>query len=390
MINFTKLLGGKPTVSEALKSVSQKREKPPAKSSCFFSPLVVFNITQRCNLKCKHCYLDSDNIIYKRELSLFQIKKTIDSLVCFNIPVLLLSGGEPLMHRHIFAIIKYAKSKHLRVGLSTNGTLISKQIAKKLKSTGIDYVGVSIDGACKTHDKFRNLKGAYARAIKGMRNAKDAGIKTGIRFTISKYNYKDLPQVLAMAVKEKIPRFCMYHLVYTGRGQLLTEYDLNNQERRKIVNFLLASTLEYNKKGVNLEILTVDNHADGIYIYNYLKKIKSQYADDVLALLKLHGGCSAGSKIVDINAKGDIFACQFWQDDVLGNVKKQDFKKIWTNQNNGLLCQLRVKSKYLKGKCQRCKYKSYCGGCRLRAKVVYNDYWQEDPGCYLTEQEITR
>ncbi|MCK4993689.1 MAG: radical SAM protein [Candidatus Omnitrophica bacterium] len=388
MVNFTKLLGGKPTVSVALEAVSKKRKSPLFISCNASSPLVVFNLTRRCNLACRHCYLESKNINYKNELSTPKIKKVIDSLAKIDIPVLLFSGGEPLVHKDILALIEYAKEKKIRVGLSTNGTLITKVLAKRLAKAGIDYVGVSIDGAKSLHDKFRKMKGAYDRAIKGIINAQEAGLKTGVRFTISKANAADLPSVLDLCIKEKIPRFCMYHLVYSGRGKSIANIDIDNKARRKVVDFLVHRALEYNKKKFDFEMLTVDNHADGIYIYNYLKKIKSQIAAQVLELLEFHGGCSAGSKVVDISPTGDVFACQFWQQEAMGNINNTDFSKIWLNKNDKSLCQLRSKSSYLLGKCGVCRYKSYCGGCRIRALVVHNDLWQEDPCCYLTKNEI--
>ena len=164
--------------------------------------------------------------------------------------------------------------------------------------------------------------------------------------------------------------------------------DMENSTRRKIIDFLIKRTYEFNERKYGTEILTVDNHADGIYIYNYLKQRNEERAQQVLELIKFHGGCSAGNKIVDISPVGDVFPCQFWQDDVLGNILEKDFTEIWLDKKNKLLCQLRLKSEYLKGKCGRCKFKYYCGGCRIRAHVVYNDFWQEDPCCYLTEEEI--
>ncbi|MCG2712274.1 MAG: radical SAM protein [Candidatus Omnitrophica bacterium] len=388
MINFTKLLGGTPTVSAALEAVSKKRKSPLFISCNASSPLVVFNLTRRCNLDCRHCYLESRNINYKNELTIIQIKKVIDSLAKIDIPVLLFSGGEPLMHKEILPLIEYAKARKIRVGLSTNGTLISKALAKKLAGSGIDYVGVSIDGGKNLHDRFRKIKGAYDMAIKGIINAQEAGLKTGVRFTINRVNAPDLVSVLDLCIKEKIPRFCMYHLVYSGRGKDIADIDIDNKTRRKVVAFLVKRALEYNKKSYNLEILTVDNHADGIYIYNYLKKRNPRAAAEVLKLLKFHGGCSAGSKIVDISPAGDVFACQFWQHEAIGNIKKTDFSKIWLNKDDKSLCRLRSKSHNIKGKCGRCRYKSYCGGCRIRALVVHNDLWGEDPCCYLTENEI--
>jgi len=388
MINFTKLLGGQPTVSQAVKDVSKRSRQTASKVSSALRPLAVFNITRKCNLDCRHCYLESENRVFKGELTTKEVEKTINSLAKIKVPILLLSGGEPLVRKDIFTIIEYAKKKKLRVGLSSNGTLISKTMAKRLRQSGIDYVGVSIDGNQKQHDTFRGINSAYKKAIRGIINSREAGLKTGIRFTITRFNALSLPDVLELCLREGVERFCMYHLVYSGRGQGLSRLDIDNQRRRKIVDFLVKRALEYNMRKYPLEILTVDNHADGIYIYNFLKKRKTRLANKVLKLLKFHGGCSAASKIVNISPKGEVFACQFWQQDPIGNIRQTDFGRIWQNGNDKLLCQLRRKTDYLKGKCGRCRYKQYCGGCRVRAYTVYNDIWQEDPCCYLTEKEI--
>lgn len=388
MINFTELLAGKTSVSGALRAANKSLKTRLSVSCSRSSPLVVFNLTRRCNLNCQHCYLESENKTYTKELSFPEVKRAINSFEKLKIPVLLLSGGEPLVHKDIYRIIECVKSRNIRVGLSTNGTLISNAVAKKLKASGVDYVGISIDGQEKFHDAFRNLNGAYNKAVRGIRNAQDLGLKTGVRFTITQINISQLPMVLEMCVQEKIQRFCVYHLVYTGRGESLQTYDIDNKTRRKTVNFLIKRTRELIADSNNIEILSVDNHADGIYIYNYLKKRSLKKAKTALEILKSRGGCSAGDKIVDISPKGDIFACQFWKNNSLGNIRENDLGTIWLDREKKMFCKLREKSKHLKGKCGRCAYKLYCGGCRIRAYMVYNDYWQEDPCCYLKEEEI--
>ena len=389
MINFTKLLGGKPSVSDALKAVNDTQTISGNNRLDVPSPIVVFNITRRCNLDCLHCYIESEDKQYEGELTLDQIKQVIDSLSTMSVPVLLLSGGEPLAHKDIFTIIEYAKSKNLRIGLSTNGTLITKDMAQNLKKLGVDYAGVSIDGLKDLHDKFRNLDGAFDMAMAGLRNAQEAGIKTGVRFTISGINYTQLGDVLDLCIKEQIPRFCMYHLVYSGRGESLVAQDIDNPTRRQIADLLIRRALEYNKKNYNFEILTVDNHADGVYIYNYIKKHDPSRVKEVLEVMKSHGGCSLGHKIVDISPSGKVHACQFWHNDCLGSVVDQDFRDIWYDGDNKLLCSFRNLSGHLKGKCGACDFKTYCGGCRVRAAFVHKDFWAEDPCCYLKEEELS-
>lgn len=386
MVNFTKLLGNAPGISGVVEAVNRNLNEEFG--SAAKSPLIVFNLTRRCNLKCRHCYLEAKDTGYNDELNWADIKTAIDCFSKIKIPILLLSGGEPLLHKDIFRIIDYAKSKNIHVGLSTNGTLISRSLARKLRDSKIDYIGVSIDGINRRHDEFRGQSGAFDAAMRGIINSLEMGIKTGMRFTVNKLNVIDLAQLITLCVKEKIPRFCMYHLVYSGRGKLLKEQDLDNRQRRKTIDFLIERAGEIKQQVPGLEILTVDNHADGIYIYNHLKKKKSRNAARVLELLKVHGGCSAGCKIADISPQGNVYPCQFWYDNPLGNIKEKDFLEIWTNKKDNLLCRLRSQYLNLKGKCGRCRYQTYCGGCRIRAAFIYKDFFQEDPCCYLTEAEI--
>jgi len=333
--------------------------------------------------------LSAEDRNYKGELTTEEAKEFITDLSEMKAPVLLFSGGEPLLRRDIFELGKFSVDSNLRVVLSTNGTLITPEIALKIKDAGFQYAGVSIDGMPKTHDDFRAMDGAFAAAIDGMRNCMTIGVKTGVRFTINKFNQDELEKIIDLVVKEGIPRFCMYHLVYSGRGFGLMSTDTSLIEKRKTIEFLVDKTLELYKKGVEVELLTVDNHADGVYIYNYLKKTDPERADEVMQLLQMHGGCSAGTKFANVDPQGNVHPCQFWQHETLGNVKERKFSEIWNDEHNQLLIQLRQKSDLIKGRCGSCDFKSVCGGCRIRAEVVSNDLWAEDPACYLTDEEIS-
>ncbi|HIE25795.1 TPA: radical SAM protein [Candidatus Poribacteria bacterium] len=390
MIGCTKLLCGTATVSDALK-YGRDTSQTPARMLQFSTsmrPLVVWNITNRCNLKCRHCYLSAEDRKYTGELTTEEAKEFITDLSEMKAPVLLFSGGEPLLRRDIFELGRFAVDLNLRVVLSTNGTLITPEVALKIKDAGFQYAGISLDGISKIHDDFRAMDGAFKASINGMRNCMEIGVKTGVRFTINKFNQDELPKIIDLVVKEGIPRFCMYHLVYSGRGFGLMSTDTSLKEKREIIEFLVAKTLELHKKGVEVELLTVDNHADGVYIYNYLKKTDPKRADEVMQLLRMHGGCSAGTKFANVDPLGDVHPCQFWQHDTLGNVKERKFSEIWNDEHNEFLIQLRQKSDLIKGRCGRCSFKSVCGGCRIRAQAASNDLWAEDPACYLTDEEI--
>lgn len=387
MIGCTKLLCGTATVSDIVKYGRDSRRLPPhmLQFSSDNKPIVVWNMTGRCNLLCRHCYINAEDRVFEGELSTEEAKRFIDDLAEMKVPVLLFSGGEPLVRPDLFELAEYAKEKGLRPVLSTNGTLITPDIAKRIYETGFQYVGVSLDGSEEVHDHFRGRKGAFAEALAGIRNSMAAGNKTGIRFTVNKLNYHTLPEILNIVEQEKIPRFCMYHLVYSGRGKEISELDTTHEQKVDTINLLIEKTLDFNRRGVEVEILTTDNHADGIYILQYFEKHQPERVEEIRQLLDMHGGCSAGQKMANVDYRGDVHACQFWSHVSLGNVREKPFSRIWNNPEDAFLQQLRSKSQQLTGKCGECRYRSLCSGCRIRAEVTGKDLWGEDPACYLSE-----
>jgi radical SAM protein with 4Fe4S-binding SPASM domain len=388
VIGFTKLLCGTATVSDVIK-YRGKGDTPPQllQFSDNSRPLVVWNATNRCNLRCQHCYIDAEDRKFKDELTTEEAQRFIEDLAEMGVPVLLFSGGEPLLRKDLFELGRQAADLGLRPVLSTNGTLITDDIALQIKEAGFQYVGVSIDGAPDTHDRFRNRQGAFNEAMEGLRACMRLGMKTGIRFTVNSLNQQDLPEVIDIIAAEGIPRFCMYHLVYAGRGEEMRNLDISFEEKRRVMDLLIEKTIALHEQGVEVEILTTDNHADGIYLANYMRKYIKERVGEVDQLLDMHGGCSAGTKFANVDPRGNVHPCQFWQDYILGNVREKPFSQIWTGDDE-LLVQLRCKTEHVKGKCGRCNYKHYCGGCRIRARAVYGDLWAEDPGCYLSEDEI--
>ncbi len=389
MIGCTKLLCGTATVSDVIKYSGEGNIPPQLlQFSDVNRPLVVWNMTNRCNLRCKHCYIEAEDRSYQNELSTEEARNFIYDLGQMKAPVLLFSGGEPLIRKDLFELGALAVEQGLRPVISSNGTLIDDEAARKIRDAGFQYVGISIDGGRKTHDEFRNLDGAFDMALRGVRACKDNGVKTGVRFTVNKYNQDDLPEVLDILEKENIPRFCMYHLVYAGRGAEMAAMDTTTREKRDILDYVGRKTLELHQKGIEVEILTTDNHADGIYLLNYIKKHDPQRAEEVINLLKMHGGCSAGTKFANVDPRGNVHPCQFWQDYTIGNIRDKPFSQIWTSDDE-LMVKLREKEKHVTGKCGACNYKSLCSGCRIRARAVYGDIWAEDPACYLTEAELS-
>jgi 12,18-didecarboxysiroheme deacetylase len=352
-------------------------------------PVVVWNTTRRCNLRCVHCYSESRDREYEGEMGTAEAKSFIDGCADFGVPVLLFSGGEPLMRADLFELIAHARLKGIRAVISTNGVLITPEVAAKLRDAGLSYVGVSIDGLQARHDRFRGVSGAFDAAIAGIRASRNVGVKVGLRFTITKDNAEDVPGIFKLLEEERIPRICFYHLVYSGRGAMLRQHDLDHATTRALVDNIIDATAELQKRAPGTEVLTVDNHADGVYLYLRMKREQSPRAGAVLELLSMNGGNSSGQGIGCVSWDGTVYPDQFWRHHALGSVREKPFGAIWTNKEEPLLRGLRDRHRLLKGRCGRCVWKDICNGnFRVRAEAVHGDVWAEDPACYLTEEEI--
>lgn len=354
-----------------------------------YGPVVVWNLTRTCNLKCMHCYSSSEAKVYENELTTTEGKQFLRDLAGFNVPVVLFSGGEPLARKDFFELAAYARELGLRVTISTNGTLIKPDVAEKIKDIGVGYVGISLDGIGANNDRFRGYQGAYEAALEGIRNCLAVGQKVGLRFTINKHNFAELNAIFDLLEREKIPRACFYHLVYSGRARHMKDEDISHQETRTVLDLIMERTEEMNRRGLNKEILTVDNHADGIYLYLKLKEKNSDRAEQAWELLKRNGGNRSGIAIGQVDWSGAVHADQFSANHTFGNVRQENFGKIWTEAKDPILSGLKNRKPLLKGKCARCRWLEVCNGnFRARAEAVYDDFWAEDPACYLTDDEI--
>lgn len=391
MIGISKLYCGTVEPSDALRYGRMSSQLPShlLQFSRDKQPVVVWNITRRCNLKCAHCYAHADDIPFDNELSTEDGKNLIDDLSRFGVPVLLFSGGEPLIRKDLPELAAYAVEKGMRAVISTNGTLISQKIARTLKNIGLSYVGISIDGMEEINDRFRGVQGAFRKALEGINNCKAAGIKVGLRFTINKFNAHEIPKIFDLLEKMDIPRVCFYHLVYAGRGSKLVEEDLSHEESRAAVDLIIDLTKKLHEKGKPKEVLTVDNHADGPYLYLRLLKENPERAKEVLELLKMNEGNNSGKGIGCISWDGEVYADQFWRHYSFGNIKDRPFSEIWTDTSEPLMKKLKEKKNYVKGRCATCHWLDICAGnFRVRAEAVSDDVWAPDPACYLTDEEI--
>jgi radical SAM protein with 4Fe4S-binding SPASM domain len=395
MINISKLYCGEVTPGDWIRygnkgSAEYSDEIVPEKAS-ERRPIVVWNITRACNLKCVHCYNDSGTDKAANELTTDEAKAVLDDLSQFGVPSVLFSGGEPLRRADLFELLSYAGQLRLRTVISTNGTLIDVDTARKIRQAGVSYVGISLDGIGEVNDKFRGVVGAFGRAVEGIRNCQDAGVRVGLRLTLTRRNVQDLERFFEFFEAESIERACFYHFVPSGRGGEIVDEDLTHAQSRAAVDMILAKTRQFKKAGRKTDILTVDNHVDGVYLYLKLLEQDDDRAADVWKLLTWNGGglYSSGVGIGCIDFNGRVHPDQFWRHYDLGDVRQRPFSEIWTDFDEPLLKGLRDRRTHIKGRCRLCKYFEACGGSlRVRADLHFGDPWAPEPACYLSDEEI--
>jgi radical SAM protein with 4Fe4S-binding SPASM domain len=388
MINLTRLLCGTAQPADALRYGIGQGAPRSARAR---KPIVVWNITRRCNLRCAHCYSDSTSRHYPGELTLPQFRATIDDLARFEVPGVLFSGGEPLIHPQFFEIAGYARERGLRLTLSTNGTLIDAEKAARLAALGFAYVGISLDGIGETHDRFRGRTGAFDKTVAAFRHLRSAGQKSGLRLTLTRHTVNDLKRILDFIEAEEIRRVCFYHLVYSGRGAQLSL--LEPHETRAALDTIMDRVQAWHRAGQTREVLTVDQPADGAYLWIRLRRQDPPQAARALELLRWNGGGNHGSGVglANIDTQGAVHPDQFWQNLTLGNVKTAPFSQIWKRDDDAVLNGLRSPERPVGGRCAGCRFRDICGGgFRVRAWQRHGDVWAEDPGCPLTDAEISR
>jgi radical SAM protein with 4Fe4S-binding SPASM domain len=395
MINISKLYCDQVTPGDWLRygktGSGERGGEVVPKTASQRRPIVVWNITRACNLKCVHCYNDSGACKADDELSTDEAKGVLDDLVQFGVPSVLFSGGEPLMRLELFELIGYAVERGMRAVISTNGTLITTETAKRIKQHGVSYVGISLDGIGPVNDKFRGVTGAFERAVAGIKNCQDAGVRIGLRLTLTGKNVQDLESLFDFFEAEQIERACFYHFVPSGRGGTMADEDLTHAQTRDAVEMILAKTKLYKQAGRTTDILTVDNHVDGVYLYLKLRQEDLKRADEVWKLLTWNGGgmYSSGVGIGCIDFHGKVHPDQFWWHYDLGDVRDRPFSEIWMDTSDPLLGGLKDRRSHIKGRCRLCQFFDACGGSlRVRADLHFGDPWAPDPACYLTDDEI--
>ena len=352
-------------------------------------PVVIWNLIRRCNLACQHCYSISADIDFPGELSRAQIDATMDDLRAFGVPVLILSGGEPLLHPEIFDISRRAKAMGFYVGLSTNGTLIDEAMLPKIAASNYDYVGISLDGLEATHDRFRRKPGAFAASLAAVRRLRDANIKVGLRFTLTQDNAHDLPALLELIEAENIAKFYLSHLNYGGRGNINRKTDAALLTTRRAMDLLFDACWRHGEAGLPTEFVTGNNDADGVYLLQWARARFPERAGHLHAKLAQWGGNSSGVNVANIDHLGNVHPDTFWWDYTLGNVKERPFSAIWSDVSDPIMAGLKARPRRVGGRCGECTHFAICGGnTRVRAWKAYGDAWAEDPACYLDDDEL--
>lgn len=370
-------------------AVCDESAAKPVRPSRPSGPVVIWNLVRRCNLTCKHCYSVSADIDFPGELDTTEVFAVMDDLHNFGVPVLILSGGEPLMRPDIFRISRRARDMGFYVGLSSNGTLINDESVQQISEIGYNYVGISIDGIEDTHDSFRQKKGAFTDAMRGLRLCRDQGIKVGMRFTPTQDNAHELPQILELMQRESVDKLYVSHLNYSGRGNRNRDRDVLHQSSRWVMDTLFDAAWADAIGEQKLEFVTGNNDADGVYLLQWVAQRFPEHHDYLRQRLKAWGGNSSGVNIANIDNLGNVHPDTFWWNYNLGNVRERRFSDIWQDTTDPLMAGLKQSRRPLRGRCGVCPHLSVCGGnTRVRAWQLTGDPWWSDPACYLSDDEL--
>jgi Fe-coproporphyrin III synthase len=390
MLSVSRLLNGTIGPQDALRHGRNTSSSPPhlLHYSGDKKPVVVWNVTQRCNLHCGHCYSDSRNREYPGELTTEEGTDLLEQLAAFGVPTVLFSGGEPLMRDDVLGLAATARGLGMRTVLSSNGTLLDARAAAAVAEAGFSYVGVSIDGIGATHDRMRGKRGAFEAMLSGLAAAREAGLRTGLRFTLHALNRAHLGEVFDLAERVGVDRLCVYHLAYAGRGDRMRRFDLAPPQTRAAVNEIFDRTEALHARGARVEVLTVDNPVDNVLLSMRVREREPARADDVEQMLRWNGGNQSGIAIACVDPSGEVHPDQFSWNVPLGKVRERPFAEIWSDSNPALK-PYRRRPRALSGRCAACRFEPLCnGGLRVRAESATGDFTAPDPACYLTDAEI--
>ncbi|MFP5464361.1 MAG: heme d1 biosynthesis radical SAM protein NirJ [Gammaproteobacteria bacterium] len=354
-------------------------------------PVVIWNLIRRCNLTCKHCYALSADHDYAGELSRAEVFTVMDDLKAFRVPVLILSGGEPLLRPDLFEIAARAKAMRFYVGLSSNGTLIDAAMADRVAAADFDYVGISLDGIGAVHDRFRRLAGAFDASLGAVRHLLAREVKVGLRYTMTALNAGELPGLLQLMRDEGAQKFYFSHLNYAGRGNIHRAKDAHFAATRAAMDLLFDSAWADACAGSAREYVTGNNDADGVYLLAWVRARLPRWHDDLRRHLQAWGGNASGVAVANIDNLGTVHPDTMWWHHALGNVRERPFSHIWADESDPLMAGLKRRPRPLEGRCGSCPALAVCGGnTRVRAQQTSGNPWGPDPGCYLDDDEIAQ
>jgi len=351
--------------------------------------LIVWNFTKQCNLRCKHCYENAGPKPAPDELTTEEAKHAIDEFAAAGVVALAFSGGEPLARKDFFEVARYAADKGFYVSVASNGTLITKRVAQKMKEAGIQYVEISLDGFEKTHDEFRGIQGAWKRTVEGIKNCVETGLYTCVATTATHYNLNEIPKLAEFIEKDlHVKRFIVFNFIPVSRGKEIADQDLTPKEREELLDFLYSKLVDKSSK---LEVLsTAPQYAVTSYKFAFGPAVATHFVNKEVmealrgktrSLVEFIGGCGAGRLYCGMEPNGDIEPCVFIPIKV-GNIREQSLISIW--RKSPVLKQIRNRDLF-KG-CGECEYKYICGGCRARAYAYFNDLQGPDPGCSINQR----
>jgi Fe-coproporphyrin III synthase len=352
-------------------------------------PVVIWNLIRRCNLTCKHCYALSADHDYPDELTTAEINAVMDDLKAFHVPVLILSGGEPLLRSDLFEIAARAKAMRFYVGLSSNGTLIDEPMADRVAAAAFDYVGISLDGIGAVHDRFRRKVGAFDASLAAVRHLQAREVKVGLRYTMTAMNADELPALLQLMRDEGAQKFYFSHLNYAGRGNIHRSKDAHFAATRAALDLLFDTAWRDACDGSEREYVTGNNDADGVYLLQWVQRRFPRWADDLRVHLEAWGGNASGVAVANIDNLGIVHPDTMWWHHRLGSVRERRFGEIWMDTSDPLMAGLKRRPRSVGGRCGACAHFAICGGnTRVRAQQTTGDAWAQDPGCYLDDDEI--
>ena len=380
MINFSRLLKVKETARDVKKHHNKRADEVPKhliRYANVKAPMVIWNITRKCNFSCDMCHLGSALEAESDELTTQEALEFIDHMALIKVPMISVYGGEPLTRDDFFTLADYAHNKGLRIILSSNAALITEQTAREIGESGISYVGIDMDGFSQISGHMDVIAG-LERAKPAMEFLRDAGVGCGVRITIGSFNLAQMPSIIEAIENTGLKRFAVCQHIEGNDWKAVKE------ERREIID----SLIDYAMKNPEMEVVTEQLYDDGVYLLQRVAENDPELASEMEKLLARQGGCPAGDRIVNVDYRGNVHLCPYWQGRTIGNIREQKLSDICFDEENEILAKMSEKTRYLKGRCGRCSYKHLCRGCGARAEEMCGDPFGADPACYLTEEEI--